>query len=79
MVALKSCSTCARGAAVSSGSGTALSLYGTAEQLNAYLAAGKVKASGKLRLADLAELNPEYDIDNRTAKVAARLIHLLSL
>ena len=39
----------------------------------------RLKASGKLRLADLAELNPEYDIDNRTAKVAARLIHLLSL
>ena len=33
----------------------------------------------KLRLVDLAELNPDYDIDNRTAKVAARLIHLLSL
>ena len=39
----------------------------------------RLKASGKLRLADLAELNPEHDIDNRTAKVAARLIHLLSL
>ncbi|RMH81902.1 formimidoylglutamase [Pseudomonas sp. AOB-7] len=39
----------------------------------------RLKGSGKLRLADLAELNPEYDIDNRTAKVAARLIHLLSL
>jgi formiminoglutamase len=30
-------------------------------------------------LADLAELNPEHDIDGRTARVAARLIHLLSL
>lgn len=39
----------------------------------------RLKASGKLRLVDLAELNPEYDIDNRTAKAAARLIHLLSL
>lgn len=38
-----------------------------------------VRDSGKLRLADLAELNPEHDIDNRTARVAARLIHLLSL
>jgi len=28
---------------------------------------------------DLAELNPEHDIDSRTAKVAARLIHLLTL
>ena len=39
----------------------------------------RLKASGKLRLVDLAEINPEYDIDNRTAKAAARLIHLLSL
>lgn len=39
----------------------------------------RLKASGKLRLIDFAELNPEYDIDNRTAKAAARLIHLLSL
>ena len=38
-----------------------------------------VRDSGKLRLADLAELNPDYDIDARTAKVAARLIHLLTL
>lgn len=29
--------------------------------------------SGKLRLADIAELNPLHDQDNRTAKVAARL------
>lgn len=38
-----------------------------------------VRDSGKLRLMDLAELNPEHDIDSRTAKVAARLIHLLTL
>lgn len=38
-----------------------------------------VRDSGKLRLIDLAELNPEHDIDSRTAKVAARLIHLLAL
>jgi formiminoglutamase len=38
-----------------------------------------IRDSGKLRLIDLAELNPDYDIDSRTAKVAARLIHLLSL
>ena len=31
-------------------------------------------ASGKLRLADIAELNPGRDIDNRTARVAARLV-----
>ena len=38
-----------------------------------------LKRSGKLRLVDFAELNPNHDIDNRTAKAAARLIHLLSL
>ena len=39
----------------------------------------RLRDSGKLRLADLAEINPEYDIDTRTAKLAARLIHLLTL
>lgn len=29
----------------------------------------------KWRLTDVAEMNPEFDIDNRTAKLAARLIH----
>ena len=33
-----------------------------------------VAASGKLRLADIAELSPPRDIDNRTARVAARLV-----
>lgn len=31
-------------------------------------------ASGKLLLADVAECNPRYDIDQRTARVAARLV-----
>lgn len=39
----------------------------------------QIKASGKLRLADLAELNPEYDVDGHTARLAARLIHTLTL
>ncbi len=30
--------------------------------------------TGKLRLADIAELNPKYDIDSRTARTAARFI-----
>ncbi|WP_097459444.1 formimidoylglutamase [Mangrovitalea sediminis] len=38
-----------------------------------------VRDSGKLRLTDFAELNPDYDIDGRTAKAAARLIHLVTL
>jgi formiminoglutamase len=31
-------------------------------------------ASGKLRVADVAELNPRHDIDGRTARLAARLV-----
>lgn len=38
----------------------------------------QIAASGKLRLADLAELNPERDIDGRTARVAARLLARLA-
>ncbi|NMO02336.1 formimidoylglutamase [Gordonia sp. TBRC 11910] len=34
-----------------------------------------VAASRKLMLLDVAELNPELDIDSRTARTAARLIH----
>ncbi|WP_205609691.1 formimidoylglutamase [Noviherbaspirillum galbum] len=33
-----------------------------------------VAGSGKLRVADIAELNPAHDIDQRTARVAARLV-----
>ena len=33
-----------------------------------------VTASGKLRVADVAELNPRHDIDGRTARLAARLV-----
>lgn len=39
----------------------------------------RLRDSGKLRLAELAELNPVHDIDQRSARVAARLVHLLSL
>lgn len=37
----------------------------------------RAKASGKLRLADIAELNPQLDIDGRTARCAARLADTL--
>lgn len=33
-----------------------------------------VLASGRVRLADIAELNPLHDVDQRTARVAARLV-----
>ncbi|MGO2053636.1 formimidoylglutamase [Glutamicibacter sp. 287] len=32
-------------------------------------------ASGKLLHADIAELNPDFDIDQRTARTGARLVH----
>jgi formiminoglutamase len=34
----------------------------------------RVACSGKLRVADIAELNPRLDIDGRTARLAARLV-----
>lgn len=34
-------------------------------------------AGDKLKLADIAECNPDYDIDGRTARVAGRLCHQL--
>ena len=37
----------------------------------------QVADSGKLVHLDVAELNPEFDIDGRTAKVAARLVNTL--
>jgi formiminoglutamase len=37
----------------------------------------QVAGSGKLLHLDVAELNPDFDIDGRTAKVAARLINTL--
>ena len=33
----------------------------------------RVKQSGKLRVSDIVEINPDFDIDNHTARVAARL------
>jgi formiminoglutamase len=35
----------------------------------------RVAASGKLAVCDIAELNPRLDIDGRTARTAARLLH----
>ena len=37
-------------------------------------AAKAIAATGKVRLVDVVELNPSVDVDNRTARVAARLI-----
>ncbi|MGO2420092.1 MAG: formimidoylglutamase [Vibrio casei] len=38
-----------------------------------------IKATQKLRLFDIAELNPNFDRDHQTARLAARLIHTLTL
>ncbi|MFD4263807.1 formimidoylglutamase [Streptomyces sp. NPDC058534] len=35
----------------------------------------RVAASGKLAVCDIAELNPGFDVDQRTARAGARLIH----
>ncbi|WJY69001.1 formimidoylglutamase [Corynebacterium auris] len=34
-----------------------------------------VAATGRVALVDVVELNPEFDVDSRTAKAAARLVH----
>ncbi len=47
------------------------------EILEHLLAHIRTQAGPKLRLADIAEYNPTHDIDSRTAKLAARLCHLL--
>jgi formiminoglutamase len=39
---------------------------------------GDLLVSGKLMLADIAEYNPNFDIDQRTARVAARLVAYLT-
>ncbi|WP_201597086.1 formimidoylglutamase [Psychrobacter vallis] len=33
-----------------------------------------IMASGKVKVADIAEINPTFDVDNRSCKVAARLL-----
>ncbi len=38
----------------------------------------RTMAGERLRIADIAEYNPQYDIDGRTARTAARLCHLLT-
>ncbi len=38
----------------------------------------EVLASGKLMLADIAELNPALDRDDQTARIAARLAYRLA-
>ncbi|ERL56702.1 formimidoylglutamase [Psychrobacter aquaticus] len=37
-----------------------------------------IMASGKVKVADIAEINPTFDVDNRSCKVAARLLATIS-
>ncbi|NBF07271.1 formimidoylglutamase [Pseudomonas sp. Fl4BN1] len=52
---------------------SAPSAHGVDVQVVEHLAR-RARASGKLRVADIAELNPGLDHDQRTARVAARLL-----
>ncbi|MDT9642452.1 arginase family protein, partial [Pseudomonas sp. JV245A] len=52
---------------------SAPSAYGVDVQVVEHLVR-RARASGKLRVADIAELNPGLDQDQRTARVAARLL-----
>ncbi|PIB38733.1 formimidoylglutamase [Maribacter sp. 4G9] len=36
-----------------------------------------IMGSGKLRVLDIAELNPDFDVDDQTAKLAASMVHYL--
>ncbi|WP_240753943.1 formimidoylglutamase [Natronospirillum operosum] len=38
----------------------------------------QIARSGRLAVTDMAELNPDFDIDQRSARVAARLFHTLT-
>ncbi|MFK0293206.1 formimidoylglutamase [Streptomyces sp. NPDC090442] len=48
--------------------------YGVPMEIVEHVCA-RVAASGKLAVVDVAELNPDLDIDNRTARAGARLVH----
>ncbi|QSH58760.1 arginase family protein [Photobacterium damselae subsp. damselae] len=37
-----------------------------------------IMESGKVKLVDLAELNPEFDYEHRTAKLAGKLVHAIA-
>lgn len=39
----------------------------------------QVRDSGKVRITDIAEFNPKFDIDGHTARIAARLVYQLTL
>ncbi|MDU6100327.1 MAG: arginase family protein, partial [Acinetobacter sp.] len=34
-----------------------------------------IQGTGKIKLLDIAECNPKFDLDNRTAKLAAYIVY----
>jgi formiminoglutamase len=40
-----------------------------------WLAQSQIELGYQWQAADIAEMNPHFDIGNRTAKLAARIIH----
>ncbi|RSF30104.1 arginase family protein, partial [Acinetobacter baumannii] len=34
-----------------------------------------IQETGKIKLLDIAECNPKFDLDNRTAKLAAYIVY----
>jgi formiminoglutamase len=64
---------------VSAPSGLGVALHRVVTLLHDALAAcGQGRPDSKLLLADVAELNPRYDADGRTARTAARLAYQLA-
>jgi formiminoglutamase len=64
---------------VSAPSGLGVALHRVVTLLHGALAAcGHGRPGSKLLLADVAELNPRYDADGRTARTAARLVYELA-
>ena len=64
---------------VSASSGLGVALHRVVSLLRVVLAAcGQRNSGGKLLVADVAELNPAFDPDGRTARTAARIVYELA-
>jgi len=55
---------------------SAPALYGLMPEI-VFSIVKQIAGSGRLLSCDIAEMNPEYDLDSRTAKLAAALIYLI--
>ncbi len=64
---------------VSAPAGLGIALHRVVALLrSALVACGHRTPGSKLLVADVAELNPAYDLDGRTARTAARLVYELA-